>query len=176
MLAAQQGDSDAFGQLYKANEERVYRYLLSRTGNQADAEDITSEVFFRAIRGLQGYESRGVRFAAWLLRIAHNEAINFAKKRDRRREVVFESEVSTSDNPEEAALAIAEYDEVLRAMSGLTDLQRQALGLRFAAGLSLAETAHAMDRSIEAVKRLQYRALRALRRVMAGKGRGGRAR
>jgi len=164
--AAQKGDRDALGRLYEAHVERVYRYLLGRLGQPADAEDVTSEVFIRAMRALPSYRAKGHPFIAWLFRIAHNQAVNYLKKRVRRREVPLLETVATSDDPEEAALRQVMLSEVSQAMQGLTELQREVLTLRFGADLSIAETAKAMNRGVGAVKFLQHSALRALRRLL----------
>jgi len=164
--AAQQGNREAFGRLYEGNVERIYRYLLARLSEAADAEDVTAEVFMRAMKALPSYEARGVPFIAWLFRIAHNEAINYSKRGQRRRETPLPELLPDLDDPAEEAVMRVSFDEVSRAMERLTDLQRQVISLRFASQLSIAETAKVMQRSEEAVKFLQFSALRALRRVL----------
>lgn len=166
VYSAQSGNREAFARLYEANVERVYRYLLSRTGNSADAEDITSDVFIGAMKGLRSYKSTGVPLIAWLFRIARNESVNYMKKRARRSETPMQDNLTAADNPEGMALSQVAYGEVVEAMDDLTDLQREVLNLRFTAELSIAETAKAMDRSQEAVKFLQHSALRAMRRIL----------
>jgi len=174
--AAQKGNRDAFARLYEAHVERVYRYLLRRLGETADAEDVTAEVFVRAMRALPSYRAKGRPFIAWLFRIAHNQAVNYLKKRARRREMPLLETVAASDDPEEAALRQVMLSEVSQAMQGLTDLQREVLTLRFGADLSITETAKAMKRSVEAVKFLQHSALRALRRLLGGQEERGHGR
>lgn len=164
--AAQSGDRTAFGRLYETNVERVYRYLLSRTGNSADAEDITSDVFIRAMKALPSYKLTGVPLIAWLFSIARNESVNYLRRQARRGETPMQDTVTAADDPEEAALSQVAYREVLQAMEGLTDLQREVLTLRFAGELSIAETTEVMKRSEEAVKFLQHSALRAMRRIL----------
>ena len=165
VLSAEQGDRDAFARLYEANVDRVYRYLLSRLGEPADAEDVTTEVFMQAMKALQSYKSMGTPLIAWLFRIAHNQAVNYMKKRARRRETPLLETSASYDGPEEEALDHVRFEEVVQAMGNLTELQRQVLNLRFAADLSIAEVAGVMSRKEGAVKFLQYSALRALRRV-----------
>ena len=174
--AAQQGDRAAFAMLYEANVDRVYHYLLGRMGQSADAEDVTTEVFIRAMRALQSYKSQGTPFVAWLFRIAHNQAVNHHKKQTRRRELPLLDMVNAADDPEEKALRHIASDEVLQAMDGLTDLQRQVISLRFGAQLSIAETAKTMNRTEEATKFLQHSALRALRRLLSPQEIGSHAR
>ena len=170
VLSAQQGDRNAFAQLYEANVERVHRYLLSRLGEPADAEDVTTEVFISPMKSLPSYRPKGTPLIAWLFRIAHNQAVNHIKKRSRRRETpLLETPLlemaATSDGPEEQAINRVRLREVVEAMGDLTGLQQQVLNLRFAAGLSIAEVAKVMNRKEGAVKFLQFSALRALRRV-----------
>ena len=165
VLSAQRGDRDAFAQLYEANVERVYRYLMSRLGEPADAEDITAEVFMQAMKALPSYKPKGTPLIAWLFRIAHNQAVNHLKKRARRKETVLMESMAAYDGPEEEVLGHVGFGEVVQALGDLTDLQQQVLNLRFAADLSIAEVAKVMKRKEGAVKFLQFSALRALRRV-----------
>ena len=162
--AAQQGDRESFAALYEAHADRVYRYLLSRLGQPADAEDVTAEVFIRAMKSLPSFKITGAPIIAWLLRIAHNSAINYMKKQNRRNEVeLFDTGISSSDDPAAAVLKRSEFAEVASAMGSLTALQRQVLNLRFIRQLSTSETAGVMRRSEKAVKFLQFSAIRALR-------------
>ncbi len=164
--AAQRGDQDAFAKLYEANVERVYRYLLGRMGQQADAEDVTAEVFIRAMNALDTYKPQGVPFVGWLLRIAHNQAVNYFRKQARRRELPLLDTINAADDPAERAVSHIAAGEVHEAMDELTDLQREVISLRFGAQLTIAETARAMNRTEQATKFLQHSALRALRRVL----------
>ena len=168
VLSAQQGDRDASAQLYEANVERVYRYLLSRLGEPADAEDVTTEVFINAMKALPSYRPKGTPLIAWLFRIAHNQAVNHIKRRARRQETPLLDtpsleQAAAYEGPEEEVLSNIRLGEVAQAMQDLTDLQQQVLNLRFAADLSIAEVATVMSRKEGAVKFLQFSALRALR-------------
>ena len=178
--AAQRGDRDAFGRLYDISVTSVYRYLRSRLAEPSDAEDLTADVFIKAMQALPSYRHQGVPFVAWLFRIAHNELANFRKRQSRRREVPLEDDLPSRglsrDDPSEAALTRMEFSEVQGAMRELTPLQQQVVSLRFAGELSIAETAQAMRRSQGAVKFLQHSALRALQGKLQPKemhGRGG---
>ena len=173
--AAQRGHRDAFARLYETHVERVYRYLLCHLGQPADAEDVTAEVFIRAMKALPSYKAMGTPLMAWLYRIAHNQAVNLLKKRARRQEKSLEDVAApSSDDPEREALDRASLAEAEQAMEELTPLQRQVLSLRFAAELSIAETGKIMKRSQGAVKFLQYSALQALRRNLEQQGAGRR--
>jgi len=165
VLSAQGGNRDAFAQLYEANVDRIYRYLLARLTQPADAEDITAEVFMQAMKSLPSYKAMGTPLIAWLFRIAHNQAVNFMKKRARRKETLLMETAAGYDSPEEKVLDQVMSGEVRESMHALTDLQRQVLSLRFAADLSIGEVARVMHRKEGAVKALQFSALRALRRI-----------
>ncbi len=164
--AAQAGDREAFASLYEAHVDRVYHYLLRRMGQPADAEDVTAEVFIRAMKALKSFELRGAPFVAWLLRIAHNTAVNHMKKQSRRQEVPLLDNLPDVNDPAELALNQVASEDVSRAMRGLTALQRQVITLRYMAQLSIAETAAKMERTEGAIKFLQHSAIRALQRTM----------
>jgi RNA polymerase sigma-70 factor (ECF subfamily) len=167
--AAQKGDRESFAQLYEANVDKVYRYLVVRMGQSADAEDITAEVFIRAMEKLSSYKPKGVPFVAWLIRIAHNLAVNQFKKSARRKEMPLLDEHVSSDDPAEAAIRSDANKKVSRSLEALTELQRRVVHLRFGAGLSIQETAKVIKRSEGAVKNLQHKALRALRQALPGR-------
>jgi RNA polymerase sigma-70 factor (ECF subfamily) len=165
ILRAQQGDTEAFASLYDSHVGKVYGYLYKRLDQPADAEDVTAEVFVRAMRALPSFQVTGAPIGAWLIRIAHNLAVNHLKKQSRRQEVTFldESRASAED-PAELALRQASFEEVSSVMEDLTDLQRQVIEFRFLRQLTVAETADRMNRTESAVKFLQHSAIRALRR------------
>ena len=79
--SAQLGDRQAFARLYEMNVDRVYHYLLGRMAEPADAEDVTAEVFIRAMKALPKYKDQGVPFVALLFRIAHNLWVNQLKSK-----------------------------------------------------------------------------------------------
>lgn len=164
--AAQSGDREAFASIYEANVDRVYHYLLRRMGQPADAEDVTAEVFIRAMEAIHSFKFQGPPFIAWLLRIAHNTAVNHMKKQSRRKEQPLLENVSASDDPAELATQAVVSEEVATAMKGLTGLQREVISHRYLGELSVAETANKMNRSVGAVKFLQHSALRALQRIL----------
>ena len=166
VCAAQSGDREAFASLYEANVDRVFHYLLRRMGQPADAEDVTAEVFIRAMEAIHTFQFRGPPFIAWLLRIAHNTAVNNMKKQSRRKEQPLLDTVSESDDPADLAMRQAVSEEVTTAMKGLTALQREVITHRYLGELSVAETANKMDRSLGAVKFLQHSALQALQRIL----------
>jgi RNA polymerase sigma-70 factor (ECF subfamily) len=169
---AQRREPEAFGQLYEEHFDRIYRYVVFRVRNQADAEDITQQVFLKALENIGSYRWRGMPFASWLFRIAHNLVVDHWKKRNRVKvEAVAPEEIDqmaaeSSNDP--ATLAELKFDmkQLAVACEKLSDGQREIVSLRFAGGLSVAESAKVMGKSEGAVKVLQHAALVNLRRIL----------
>ncbi len=163
--AARHGDAQAFGRIFDHFHEPVYRFIASRVHRPADAEDLTQIVFVKALEALPRYESRGIPFGGWLFRLARNTVIDFTRTRHEHAELSAAEDVSGSDEaPEDVALARQDMEAVAQALAALTDEQRDAIALRFFAGLSAREAAAAMGKQEGTVRGLQFRAIAALRR------------
>jgi RNA polymerase sigma-70 factor (ECF subfamily) len=163
--AAKGGDPEAFGALFDHFYGPVYRYVAARVGRPSDAEDLAQLVFVKALEALPRYELRGVPFGGWLFRLARNVVIDHV--RTRREHVTLDVVVQQSDDgggPDELAAIRQELDSVAHALRRLTPEQREAIQLRFFAGLSAKEAAVAMGRQEGTVRGLQFRAIAALRR------------
>jgi RNA polymerase sigma-70 factor (ECF subfamily) len=161
LIEAAQADPAHFVDLYERHFHRVYGYVIRRTGSRAEAEDITSEVFERALTNLSRFEWRGVPFAAWLYRIAANALA------DRRRQTARDSDDPPPDVPDGREANEIERRAILfQLVERLPGLQRQVIEMRFIDGRSIREIAAALDRSDGAVKQLQLRALENLRKSM----------
>jgi len=173
---AQERDPEAFSELYESHFDRVYRYMLLRVRNQADAEDLTQQVFLKALEHIGSYRYRGMPFGAWLFRIAHNQLVDHWKKKSHERsrsvplDQVDEGRIVSDDDPALLIEQRADMETVAAACQMLSDGQREVISLRFAGGLSVAETAKAMGKSEGAVKVLQHAALVKLRRLVCPQG------
>ncbi|TDW83780.1 RNA polymerase sigma-70 factor (ECF subfamily) [Kribbella pratensis] len=166
---AQAGDAAAFGRLYDRYLPSIYRYTYSKTSSRSAAEDLTSETFLRAFRAIARRPRAHLNFAAWLVTIARNVVIDHHRSGWSRLAIVtdeIDPRVDESMGPEQAALASVSEASLRGALSLLPDDQRECLLLRFFAGLSISETAAAMDRTDGAVKQLQFRATNRLRRII----------
>src|SRR6476620_1717101 len=144
---AQSGDEWAFGMIFDHFHEPVYRYIASRVHRPSDAEDLTQLVFVKVLEALPRYEQRGVPFGGWLFRLARNVVIDHV--RTRREHVTLDVIVEKSSDdqgPDELAVLRQEMDSIAHALRRLTPEQREAVELRFFAGLSAKEAAAAMDR------------------------------
>lgn len=166
--AARAGDEQALSELYTLYFPRVYRYILARTGNTYDAEDLAEEVFIRVIEAIERFEWRDAPFSAWLFRIAHNAVISQRRKegaRGRSAQLV-DGHATESAGPEELVEARLTLNAIMKAAEKLPDAQRQVIAFRFAAGLSVAETARAMGKGEGNVKVIQHKAIVKLREMM----------
>ncbi|HYU84846.1 MAG TPA: sigma-70 family RNA polymerase sigma factor [Kribbellaceae bacterium] len=166
---AQAGDSEAFGLLYDEYSLAVYRYVYARVGSVALAEDLTSETFVRALRALGSFRWQGRDFGAWLVTIARNLITDHFKSGRVRLESPtdeIETHDSETQGPEVDVLTQATAEVLRRCVAELPDEQRDCLTMRFFAGMSIAETAKALDKSEGAVKQLQLRAVRQLAKVI----------
>ncbi len=176
---AQSGQAEAFGVLYEEHEGQIFRYVLARTGQVELAQDLTQEVFVRALDNIGQYHDRGSQFSSWLLRIAHNLLIDYYRSAAKRRSVDLSgvqtaladpSAVTEDEDPIAEVEKREQIAKVLEALPGLSAWQREVISLRFGAGLHLAEAADVMGKSLGAVKTLQHQAIRRLRRIMGAKG------
>ncbi len=164
---AREGDTFAFGQIFDLYHEPVYRYIASRVHRPSDAEDLTQLVFVKALEALPRYESRGVPFGGWLFRLARNTVIDFVRTRHEHAELdVIAGRAGEDAGPEEVAQLREDLEAVARALALLTEEQREAIALRFFAGLSAREAAEAMGKQEGTVRGLQFRAIAALRRQL----------
>ena len=166
---ARKGDADAFGMLYDHYQASVYRFLFYRTRSTQLAEDLTSETFFRALRSMNNFRWQGKDFGAWLMTIARNLCTDHFKAGRTRLEVATDdmgAHDDTTESPETSVLASLTHEVLMRALAELPEEQRDCLVMRFLQGLSIAETAQALDRSDGAVKQLQLRGVRNLAKLM----------
>jgi RNA polymerase sigma-70 factor (ECF subfamily) len=167
VAAAKAGDPEAFGALFDVYYGPVHRYVVARVGRPSDAEDLAQLVFVKALEALPRYEQRGVPFGGWLFRLARNVVIDHIRTRREHVTLDLVMEQSTrEDGPDELAVLRQEMDSVAHALRRLTPEQREAVELRFFAGLSAKEAAEAMGRQEGTVRGLQFRAIAALRREL----------
>ena len=165
---ARAGDGAAFDEIYRILAGSVYSYLVSQTHRREDAEDLTGQVFLEAMRGVRGFSGDASAFKGWLFRIAHNRAVDLARRLARRPEGSLEEaeELPAPSATDEAAIAGVARERVWQAVLSLPEQQRRVLILRLGAGLNSREIAEALDKRIGTVKALQHRALSGLARAL----------
>jgi RNA polymerase sigma-70 factor (ECF subfamily) len=166
LIARAQNDPLAFAALYDLYVDRVYNYIYQRTGNHADAEDLTARTFLKAFLHLEGYTFRGIPFSAWLYRIAHNAVANWHRDRHRHQVVSLDAieEYSRDDaRPDDSTQDGEEKKSLLEAIHRLPAERQQLLVLKFSEELKNADIARIMGRTEGAIKSLYHRTLLALR-------------
>ena len=164
--AAAAGDQEAFAALYRASVSAVTRYVGAILRDQARTEDAVAQTFMEAWQQLPRLRE-GARFQAWLLRIAHNRAIDDVRRRPTEPlEAAHAVAASPGQDPERAAMARGDLMDVRMALLALPEEQRAAVVLRHLYGLRHAEIAQQLGRSEEASRALLHRGVRALRAAM----------
>ena len=159
-------DKEAFGQLYELYVDRIYNYVYYRTGNMADAEDLTAKIFVRAMKHIPRYQDQGVPFSAWLYRIAHNLVANWHRDNSRRQMVALDDITHWhvgDESPEFATQLMEDKSLLLSAIRRLPSDRQELLILKFVERLSNAEIGDLMGRSEGAIKSLYHRTLLSLR-------------
>src|SRR5260370_18604102 len=164
-LLVQAGKSDPakFDALYELHFERVYYFLARRVKDRATAEDLTSDVFHKALANLSNYEWRGVPFAAWLFRIAANALADQHKRSSR--------EQPSPDDPPESAVhpnpsspdleAIDYHARLFRLVDQLPSVQRRVIHERFVEQRTIRDIASRLNQTAGAIKQLQSHAVEA---------------
>ena len=164
---AQHGDAWAFGMIFDHYHEPIYRFIASRVHRPSDAEDLTQHVFVKALEALPRYESRGIPFGGWLFRLARNAVIDHVRTRHDHAELDVDRRLGARGcRPGRDRGRSPGARRRRRGARGLTDEQREAIELRFFAGLSAREAAEAMGKQEGTVRGLQFRAIAALRRQL----------
>ena len=164
-VEAAQKDRSKFGPLYEQHFDRIYAFVIRRVHDRAAAEDVTADVFHKALAALNGFEFRGVPFAAWLLKIAAN-AVADRSRRTGREVVVGERAPELTVEPD--AEASDRRADLFRFVSHLPADQRRVVIERFVEQRSIREIAGRLNKTEGAVKQLQFRALHSLRTRMEG--------
>jgi RNA polymerase sigma-70 factor (ECF subfamily) len=159
-----QVDAEAFGVLYERYRGRIYRMIYRRLNHREAAEDVTAEVFIKALRSIDGYRPGTAPFGGWLSRIAGNAVIDHL--RARRVGTGLGAVLERADpmvRVEDEALARVEAARVWSAVDELSQAQRTAVTLRLATDLPISGIAGRMDRSEGAVKQLLNRGMATVR-------------
>jgi RNA polymerase sigma-70 factor (ECF subfamily) len=171
VLQAQAGNSEAFGQLYDAYMERIYRFVYFRVEDQQTAEDITSQVFLKAWSNLDRFYFSRTPYLAWLYTIAHNAVIDHYRTR-KVTTALDDVQLSQPDHSEVVENQIdlsVEMQSVKSALRTLTDDQQKVLTLKFIEGMSNNEIARHLGKREGAIRALQMRGLQALARQLEEK-------
>ena len=169
LTRAREYDSVALGELYDRYSGKIYSYILYQVSDEVLAEDLTANVFTKVLGAIQTSKAWQTSFASWLYRIAHNAVIDHYRRNKHDRTLPLDERlVSAIDDPVSSTELALESEAMVEAMAYLTSEQRTVIALKFLEGYSNIEVAQIMSKTEGAIKSLQYRALRALRRELEG--------
>ncbi|MCC6189071.1 MAG: sigma-70 family RNA polymerase sigma factor [Anaerolineales bacterium] len=166
LIRAAQRDSAEFAPLYRHYVTPVYRYLYSRTGNAADAEDLAAQVFLEALQGLPRYRHRG-HFAAWLFTIARRRAADHYRQPTA---LPLDELLTPADDDEPLSLTVRAETlaHLHRLVAGLDERDVELLRLRYAAGLTFTQIGAALNQREGGVKMRLHRLLARLQTALGG--------
>jgi RNA polymerase sigma-70 factor (ECF subfamily) len=167
LVEAAQREPARFGDLYEHYFELVYAYVARRVRDRSEAEDLTAEVFHKALRSLPRFKWTGAPFAAWLFRIASNMIADRAKRAAREGNFAGKEDDLERRAPQRQQSEVEQSERsasLFRLVDELAEDQRRVLVMRFAEEKSIREIAEALGRSEGAIKQLQFRALENVRK------------
>jgi RNA polymerase sigma-70 factor (ECF subfamily) len=168
---AREYDDQALAEIYDRYAESIYRYLYRYLGDAAQAEDLTSEVFLKLLEVTGTRRAPREQLQGWLYRVAHNLAMDRFRRQARRPNLALNEElVADSDLPSITVEKRMDRQRLRVAIGQLTSAQQQVILLRFAEGFKVAEVAELMGKSQGAVKILQHRAVKRLRKLLEREG------
>lgn len=159
----QNGDTDAFRVLYERHSPAVYRYIRFRVPSDADAEELTADVFTRAWKALPNYKWKGVPFSAWLFRIAYNLIVD--RSRPKRFTMVALSNWIRSNGHHEYN-RIEDQDVISRAFGSLSYEEQLILYLSFYESYTNKEVAETIGKTVSATGVAKFRALKRLGKIL----------
>lgn len=177
---AKAGDDEAFAQLMRDNEKRIYNLALRMTGNPEDAMDLAQEAFLNAWRGLKFFKGDSA-FSTWVYRLASNACIDHLRKQKRRQDISVPMPGEQDDErpveiPDERFQPEQELErrelnrEVMQSLEQLSDEHRQVLVMREINGRSYQEIADVLDLEVGTVKSRIARARNSLRKILLERG------
>ncbi len=161
---ARELDNHALGEIHDRYYPEIYRYAYSRTGDRIAAEDIAGEVFLRLLNSLHGERPPQTTLRGWLFGVASHLITDHF--RSGTTASISEEHPDVLSTPAEAERSLRNA-ELHAAIRRLKPDQQEVIALRFGGGFSIEETARLMKRSITGIKALQFRAVVALRRLLA---------
>lgn len=169
-------DTQAFGELYDQYYSKIFGYVLRRTASIEIAQDVTSEVFFKALKNLRQFRYRGFPFSSWLYRIATNEIANYFRKNKREKFGLEEVPNSASISNRSAETELLEAEAELKRhedflalhenISRLSVKYQEVITLRYFENKHLKEIGEILRKREGTVKSLLHRALEKLRKLM----------
>lgn len=158
-------DPVVLSQIYDEYSEKIYNYIYYRVGERELAQDLTAEVFLKALDALKAHKGWHTSLSGWLYRIAHNLIADHYRGRPTKETLPLSEQLITDeDSPSQTVDRVLTQQRLRAAVSRLTEDQQQVVFFKFVEEMSNAEVAHILGKTEGAVKSLQHRALASLRR------------
>lgn len=169
---AKKYDPVAFGELYELYIKKIYRYIFFRVGDSHIAEDLTENVFYKALNSIDGFKFKSVPFSSWLFKIANNILKNYYRHKSVDKKYLSETNKDLQISNIDVQLIFEKElikQDLINAINRLNREQRQVIIFKFISGLKNREVSKIMKKSLGAVKALQYRALKNLSTYLSNK-------
>lgn len=158
---------DNFERIFEEHSEKLFAFLVYRTGNRPLAEDLLSETFERVLRAHHRFDPRRGSERRWIYTIALNLLRDHARRQTNEDRVLEHVSSGLSESSDAGLDAVEHRDELGRALATLRDEEREALALRFGADLKLREVARLLGEGESAMEGRIYRALKKLREELS---------
>jgi RNA polymerase sigma-70 factor (ECF subfamily) len=158
LISQARQDAASFGKLYDLYAPSIYRYILSRTGNIQDAQDITSQTFLKVLEKLSSYRHRGY-FSAWLFSIARSRYIDHFRMRNQEEKLIMKNDL---DSHTDILSIVVDRERLLnldQILALLSEEELDLLRLRNVAELTFAEMAEILSKTEDSTKKKYYRLL-----------------
>jgi len=162
------GNQWAFTVIYDEYFNKIYRYVYSLVGKQAEAEDLTQDVFIKALHSISSFKFRGAPFSSWLFRIAHNQVVDQWRRQKKEKTTSLDEALTVVSNEDPVITTEKQFEAeaLAAAVTRLPSAQGEVVSLRFIAGLSIAEVAETLGKREGTIKALQFKGIESLRKIL----------
>lgn len=164
------GESSSFGILYDRYQPQIYRFIYLKVSHREEAEDLTHQVFLQAWKKMESYTFQGFPFSSWLYRIARNQVIDHYRTRKAHLDIEEMSEIKMTEFVTSEIDKNLDMNQVKSAIAKLTPEHQDIIILRFVEDMSPGEIAVITGKSPVAIRLLQHRALKNLKKILHANG------
>lgn len=161
---AKEGDSKAYGKIFRICYKDIYDYIMRRVMNRFDAEDLTMHVFTRGMVAVSSYQERGRPVKAWLFRIAHNTVVDHFRAQSQKAIPGNIRDIPDEANIEEGIIHREKLGDLAGVIRLLPEAQSEVLTLRFLEDMSVTETAMILGKKEVTVRALQFKGIKSMRK------------
>ncbi|MBN2198160.1 sigma-70 family RNA polymerase sigma factor [Candidatus Wolfebacteria bacterium] len=160
------GEAEAFGLLYDRYQPQIYRFILIKVGHREEAEDLTHQVFLKSWQNISSYKFQGFPFSSWLYSVARNQVVDYYRTKKKTLVIEEITELKIEDSYLKDIDKEFDIERIKKAIFQLKDEYQDIIILRFIEDLSPKEIALIINKSEGAVKLLQHRAIKNLKKIL----------